>query len=239
MEQKGFVLKKPEINAWQWDIWIDKIYQHVQLYDTKGRIYLIIGRGEKHWQGYALLTYIESPRTTKEQWRYGLFERDGIGKEELFRNIFEDCRDILEKFCDTIIKECVDDIKNKVPNQQHYQRFLKEFDTLSVEYYQKLQLQDKDAFEALEIVKQLVETLRNRPIEEVETDLLGAVAAYEKKLMELYGGVRGTNEMVNSCYIKGIGKNKRTLNMLVDICFAWKTGTTWDNIKCEMEMLEK
>lgn len=227
MENKGFTLKRPEANFWQWEIWIDEVYQYVQLHDTNGCIYLVIGRGEKHWPGEMLLPYMDNPRTNREQWRYGLFEKDGIGKEALFQDIFADCHDILEKYCDTILQECVEEMKNSVPNHHHFLRFQQEYDALSSEYYEKLAMGDQNAVEALESVKQYMEPLRGKPVAEVETELLGLAAAYEKKILEEYGGEKGVREEMDSSYICKVGKTKRVLNILVSIFGVWEKWDLW------------
>lgn len=239
MEEKGFTLQKPEPNFWQWDIWIEEIYQYVQLYDTKGCIYLIIGRGESHWPGEALLPYMENARTKKGQWQYGRFERDGMGKEALLKDIFADCRDILEKYCDKIIQDCVEEIKKEVPNRHHFLRFQAEYDVLSEEYYQKLDMKNKDAMEALESVREYIEPLRGKSVVEVETDLLGLAAAYEKKILEEYGGEKGIKQEFDSSYICKVGKNKTTLNILLDIFFSWQVWEHWKSVFYSVSRLEK
>ncbi len=237
MENKGFILKRPEANFWQWEIWIDEVYQYVQLHDTKGCIYLVIGRGEKHWPGEMLLPYMDNPRTNREQWRYGLFEKDGAGKEALFQDIFADCHDILEKYCDTILRECVEEMKNSVPNHHHFLRFQQEYDALSAEYYEKLSMGDKNAMEALESVQQYMEPLRGKPVAEVETELLGLAAAYEKKILEEYGGEKGVREEMDSSYICKVGKKDDSLNILLYIFGTWEREEYWDTVKRKIARL--
>lgn len=239
LTEKGFVLKKPEPNFWQWEIWIDEVYQYIQLYDSRGCICLIIGNGESHWPGEALLERLENSRTKREQWRYGRFERDGNGQEELFRDIFEDCRDILEKFGDKIIQECVIENKNKVPNHHHFLRFQQEYDELADKYYTKLELSEKDVMETLKCVQQFIKPLQGKEIADVETDLLGAAAAFEKKILNEYGGKKEVCEEFDSSYICEIGKTKRLENVLSSVFFAWEDWGYWESVKNSIERFKK
>lgn len=228
MEGKGYVFSHPDRDTWQWDKYIDDIYQSVAVYDAEGRICMSVGEGIDQKTNHELLKKLENPRTTEKQWGEGI--RGWEGKEELLRNIFLDCHEILEKFCDETIQECVEAVKKRVPTSKHYDRFRAEYDTLSEEYYKKYDMGNKNILEILADIKKCMEPMCGKEVEEVETELLGMAAAYEKRILEEYGGEKGVNEQFKSCYIEHVGKNGELFNFLVDIFAAWDVWEYWNTL---------
>ena len=100
MEGKGYTFSHPDRDTWQWDKYIDDIYQSVAVYDAEGRMYMYVGDGNSRKPGDVLFKELENPRTMLEEWSYGVSKEGWEGKEELLRDIFLDCRDIVEKYCD-------------------------------------------------------------------------------------------------------------------------------------------
>ena len=71
MEGKGYAFSRIDRNSWQWDKYIDDIYQSVGVYDVRGSMNLSIGDGLSQKPGYALLSKLRKPRTTEKQWSGG------------------------------------------------------------------------------------------------------------------------------------------------------------------------
>lgn len=160
------------------------------------------------------------------------------GKEELIRDIILDYRDILEKCCDETIQECVETEKNKLPNRGHYLRFCAEYDTLSEEYYGKMGMEKKDIREILSDIKARMEELRDKDVREVETELLGMAAAYEKRILEEYGGEKKNNERPATCTIDNVGEKRMLYNVLGDIFHAFSKSQNGGAWKIGWEILE-
>ncbi|MBD5534667.1 MAG: hypothetical protein HDQ99_03195 [Lachnospiraceae bacterium] len=236
MEGKGYAFSRIDRNSWQWDKYIDDIYQSVGVYDVRGSMNLSIGDGLSQKPGYALLSKLRKPRTTEKQWSGGI--RGWEGKEELIRDIILDYRDILEKCCDETIQECVETEKNKLPNRGHYLRFCAEYDTLSEEYYGKMGMEKKDIREILSDIKARMEELRDKDVREVETELLGMAAAYEKRILEEYGGEKKNNERPATCTIDNVGEKRMLYNVLGDIFHAFSKSQNGGAWKIGWEILE-
>ena len=237
MEGKGYAFSRIDRNSWQWDKYIDDIYQSVGVYDVRGSMNLSIGDGLSQKPGYALLSKLRKPRTTEKQWSGGI--RGWEGKEELIRDIILDYRDILEKCCDETIQECVETEKNKLPNRGHYLRFCAEYDTLSEEYYGKMGMEKKDIREILSDIKARMEELRDKDVREVETELLGMAAAYEKRILEEYGGEKRNNERYATCTIDNVGEKRMLYNVLGDIFHAFSKSQNGGAWKIGWEIVER
>ena len=236
MEGKGYAFSHPDRDTWQWDKYIDDTYQSVAVYDAEGRICMSVGEGISQRANHELLKKLENPRTTEKQWGEGI--RGWEGKEELLRNIFFDCYDMLEKFCDETIQECVETEKNKLPNRGHYLRFCAEYDTLSEEYYGKMGMGKKNIREILLDIKGRMEEIRDKNVREVETELLGIAAAYEKRILEEYGGEKKKNEQYATCVITRVGKKKSLYNVLGDIFYVFSVSQNGGGWKTRWEVLE-
>lgn len=236
MEGKGYAFSRVDKNTWQWDKYIDDIYQSVLVYEVGGGMHMYVGDGNSRKPGDVLFEKLENPRTMKEQWGDGI--RGWEGKEDLLRDIFLDYRDILEKCCDETIQECVETEKNKLPNRGHYLRFCAEYDTLSEEYYGKMGMGEKDIREILSDIKARMEELRDKNIKEVETELLGMAAAYEKKILEEYGGEKRNNERYATCTIGNVGEKKMLYNVLGDIFYVFSVSQNGGAWKIRWDILE-
>lgn len=236
MEGKGYAFSRVDKNTWQWNKYIDDIYQSVLVYEVGGGMHMYVGDGNSRKPGDVLFEKLENPRTMKEQWGDGI--RGWEGKEELLRDIFLDYRDILEKCCDETIQECVETEKNKLPNRGHYLRFCAEYDTLSEEYYGKMGMGKKDIREILSDIKARMEEIRDKDIREVETELLGLAAAYERRILEEYGGEKKNNERYATCTIDNVGEKKKLYNVLGDIFHVFSVSQNGGAWKIRWDILE-
>lgn len=225
MENMGLALRNYDYGVWIWEKEIDGVMEEVELSDVYGRVALRIGMSSTdvaHESGTKLLLKMEHPRTDFLDWgHYTLIPEEG---KALYEDILLDIRDILERFCESILKENAEEMKKVVPTRKHYEYMCGNSDKLAEEYRKKLGIDGQGILEIYEIMAERIRQLCHQPLEEAEMDLMGFTALLEEEIIKQYGGIREINEKFESITISKVGRGvfKRTFNIMVRIFGAWK-----------------
>lgn len=224
MDKKGLSLRNYHCGVWTWEKEVDGIMEEVELSDN-GRVYLRIGMEKNDvWPGVGtrLLLKMEHPRTDFVGWgNYSLYPEKG---KALYEDILLDIRDILEKYCDSILKENAEGVKKAVPTRKHFEYMRENREHLVEEYREKLGINGQGIVEIYELMAGRIRLLCGQPLEEVEKDLMGYSALLEDEILRQYGGIREMHDEFGTFTITNVGQGvfKRTFNMMVRIFGAWK-----------------
>ena len=226
MKKMGLVLRSYDCGTWIWEKEMDGVLEEVELLDMNGRVFLRIGRDRNdvwpEW-GTKLLKKMEAPRTDSCGWgHYSLSPTEG---KALYEDILLDIRDILERFCDSILKENADGMKKTVPNRKHYEYMCENRERLIEEYREKLGVDGQGIMEIYVLMEDRLRQLCRKPLEEVENELMGYTALLEEEILRQYGGIRKISDKYGTIIISKVGRGvyKRSFNMMVDMFWAYKS----------------
>lgn len=226
MEEMGLELVCCKTGEWKWEKEIIGSKEYVEIMDFDGRISLVIGnqKGQKYKQGEALLRTIDNPRTTWWDWTYK-DKSDASNREELYRNILFDFRDILQVNCESILNENAITVKNRVPNSKHF-KLLCDVSLENVKAkYEELIMEVKDELDAVQLLMSKAAGMHEDSVEQVE-EMLVLYAAVIVYIIMKQDGVRKKVDyeyqtLVVSKYDKR-GYVGHSTNVLLDIFGIWK-----------------
>lgn len=223
MENMGLALTSHNCGVWTWEKEINGVMEKVELFDVYGRVDLRIGMSRNNvWPGLGrkLLLKMEHPRTNSRGWaHYALAPEEG---KTLYEDILLDIRDILERFCEPVLRQNADEIKQAVPNRKHYEYMCENREKLAGEYREKLGINGQGILETYGLVAERIRLLCGRSLEEAEKDLMGYAALLEEEILRQYGGVRKKDDRYASVFITEVGRHRKCFNMMADIFFAYK-----------------
>lgn len=223
MIEKGLSLRSNSDGIWVWEKDMDGIMEEVNLWDMDGSLSMHIGlvkHGGKPALGNKLWETLENPRTDWAEWAYCIH----MQKDKLYENILLDMRDILIMHCDAELERNAEEIRKAIPNRKHFEKLRDHYEQLALEYRGKLGTRGMDILEICEAIAEQVKTRWNKPLEEVEDDLVGYAALLESEILRQYGGIREVNEETDAIVISkvGFGRSTDSFNVLKRIFWIWE-----------------
>ncbi len=238
MDDKGFQLKRSTKGIWEWEKEVSGIPENVMITDVSGRVSLTIGKSRGNVEAgraESLIETIENPRTTMWDWTYEGAHTTFKSKEELYENILLDYRDIIVKNCDEVLLKNAEKLKRVVPNQKHFQYMCENHTQLAKICREEMAIKGESVQQILGLVMEKIKELSRKPLEEVEFELVSYAAFLEDIVLEHYGGIRKVNYEQESIMISGVGKYKKSCNLLVDVFWMWEDNNRMDTLRREWD----
>lgn len=226
MEEQGLKMVYCKKGEWKWEKEILGSMECVEISDYDGYLDLVIGnrKGKKQGMGRNLLSTIKEPRTTKWDWAYK-DKSDKSNREELYRNIILDFRDILIVNCEKILNENAITVKNRVPNSKHFEMLCNTSTEISKKSYEELAADRKDDLEIAYSLMAKVASMHGQPIEEVEEELVLYASVIEYIIMKLDNIRKKINYDYENIVLSKYDKNGyvcHSMNVLLEIFGAWE-----------------
>lgn len=223
MIEKGLSLRSNSDGIWVWEKDMHGIMEEVNLWDMDRSLSMHIGLGKLGGEpalGNKLWKTLENPRTDWTEWAYCIHTQ----KEKLYENILLDMRDILIMHCDAELERNAEEIRKAIPNRKHFEKLRDHYEQLALEYRGKLGTRGMDILEICEAIAEQVKMRWNKPLEEVEDDLVGYAALLESEILRQYGGIREVNEEMDAIVISkvGFGRFTDSFNVLTEIFWIWE-----------------